>query len=252
MINISIIGTGNVAYHLSNACLNHKEINLNQLYGRKNKLPVEFNQSINYTSDLESLKTHDLCLICVSDDQIEHVSNKIEAESHSIILHCSGSTSINVLKHHSNFGVLYPVQTFSLGKKIDFNKIPIAIESNSNKNLKKIKEFAYLLSEKVIEASSEQRQSIHVAAVFTCNFANYMRIIADEILEKNNIDSQVLDPLTEETAEKLKFLNPKDAQTGPALRNDTKTIEKHLNLLKDSGHQKIYKMISSEITKLKK
>ena len=79
-----------------------------------------------------------------------------------------------------------------------------------------------------------------------------MIIIADEILEKNNIDSQVLDPLTEETAEKLKFLNPKDAQTGPALRNDTKTIEKHLNLLKDSGHQKIYKMISSEITKLKK
>jgi predicted short-subunit dehydrogenase-like oxidoreductase (DUF2520 family) len=118
--------------------------------------------------------------------------------------------------------------------------------------LKKIKEFASLLSEKVIEANSKQRQSIHVAAVFTCNFTNYMRIIADEILEKNNIDSKVLDPLSEETAEKLKFLNPKDAQTGPALRNDTKTIEKHLNLLKDSSHQKIYKMISSEITKLKK
>ena len=252
MINISIIGTGNVAYHISNACLKHKEINLNQLCGRKNKLPVEFNQSINYTSDLGSLKTYDLCLICVSDDQIEHVSNKIQAESHSIILHCSGSTSINVLNHHSNFGVLYPVQTFSLGKKIEFNKIPIAIESNSNENLKKIKEFASLLSEKVIEASSEQRQSIHVAAVFTSNFTNYMRIIADEILEKNNIDSKVLDPLTEETAEKLKFLNPKDAQTGPALRNDTKTIEKHLNLLKDSSHQKLYKMISSEITKLKK
>jgi len=252
VINISIIGTGNVAYHLSNACLNNKEINLNQLYGRKNKLPVKFNQSINYTSDLGSLKPFDLCLICVSDDQIEHISNKIKAEPYSIILHCSGSTSINALNQHSNFGVFYPVQTFSVGKKIDFNKIPIAIESNSKKNLKKIKDFACLLSKKVIEANSEQRQSIHLAAVFASNFTNYMRIIADEILENNNIDTKVLDPLSEETAEKLKFLNPKDAQTGPALRNDIKTMKKHLNLLKGSSHQKIYKIISSGIIKLKK
>ena len=135
-------------------------------------------------------------------------------------------------------------------KKISFKEIPIAIESNSDGNLKKIRKLGSLLSEKVLIASSNQRLAIHVSAVFANNFTNYMRVIADEILKSNSIDTNILNPLTVETTEKLKFLNSKNAQTGPAIRNDIKTIKKHLHLLKGSNHFKIYETISKEITKL--
>lgn len=250
MINVTIIGTGNVAFHLSEVFLKNQKINLVEICGRKKNLPPEFNDFIDYSNNIFKLKKSDFYIICVSDEQIENISKNLIVDDTSIVLHCSGSTSINELSNHCAYGVFYPLQTFSITKSINFSNIPIIIEGNSNENFNKIKDLALMLSKKVLEASSKQRIAIHVSAVFTNNFTNYMRIVADEILKSNKIDTKILNPLTLETSNKLKYLSSKDAQTGPALRNDLKTIKKHLNLLKGTDYEKVYKTISTEITKL--
>ena len=250
VINITIVGTGNVAFHLSEIFLEREGINLMEVCGRKNNLPSYFNDKINYSNNLSKLEKSDFYLICIDDDQIENISKNIKIDKHSIILHCSGSTSINVLSNNFSYGVLYPLQTFSINKSVNFNDIPIIIEGNSIESLNKIKTLGLMISGNVLKASSKQRLAIHVSAVFTNNFTNYMRIVADEILKSNEIDTDILNPLTLETSNKLKYLSSKDAQTGPALRNDLKTIKKHLNLLKGTGYEEIYKIISSKITKL--
>lgn len=250
MINITIVGTGNVAFHLSEIFLEREGINLMEICGRKNNLPSYFNDKINYSNNLSKLEKSDFYLICIDDDQIENISKTIIIDKHSIILHCSGSTSINVLSNNFSYGVLYPLQTFSINKSVNFNDIPIIVEGNSIESLNKIKTLGLMISGNVLKASSKQRLAIHVSAVFTNNFTNYMRIVADEILKSNEIDTDILNPLTLETSNKLKYLSSKDAQTGPALRNDLKTIKKHLNLLKGTGYEEIYKTISSKITKL--
>ena len=250
MINVTIIGTGNVAFHLSEVFLKNQKINLVEICGRKKNLPSEFNDFIDYSNSIFKLKKSDFYIISVSDEQIENISKNLNVDDSSIVLHCSGSTSINELSNHCSHGVFYPLQTFSIKKSINFSNIPIIIEGNSYKNLNKIKDLALMLSKKVLEASSKQRLAIHVSAVFTNNFTNYMRIVADEILKSNKIDAKILNPLTFETSDKLKHLSSKDAQTGPALRNDLKTIKKHLNLLKGTDYEKVYKIISTEITKL--
>ena len=250
MINVTIIGTGNVAFHLSEVFLKNQKINLVEICGRKKNLPSEFNDFIDYSNSIFKLKKSDFYIISVSDEQIENISKNLNVDDSSIVLHCSGSTSINELSNHCSHGVFYPLQTFSIKKSINFSNIPIIIEGNSYKNLNKIKDLALMLSKKVLEASSKQRLAIHISAVFTNNFTNYMRIVADEILKSNKIDAKILNPLTFETSDKLKHLSSKDAQTGPALRNDLKTIKKHLNLLKGTDYEKVYKIISTEITKL--
>ena len=251
MINVSIIGTGNVAYHFSNVFLKHYNINLIEVCGRKKNIPSYFSSKVNYCDNVSKISKSDIYMICVSDDQIEIISNKIKASSKSLILHCSGSTHINALSNHCNYGVLYPLQTFSIEKNINFKKIPIAVEGNSKDSLNKIEKLATKFSENVLKASSKQRLAIHVSAVFANNFTNYMRVIADEILKSNDIDPEILNPLTFETSDKLKYLNSKEAQTGPALRKDINTLKKHLNLLKGTSYHKIYETISNEIKKIK-
>jgi len=250
VINVTIIGTGNLAFHLSKVFLKNQKINLVEICGRKKNLPIEFNHYINYSNNISRIKNSDICFICVSDDQIENISKNLKTEDSTIVLHCSGSTSIDVLSNHNSYGVFYPLQTFSLKKNINFSNIPIIIEGNSNKNLNIIRDLSLMLSNKALKASSKQRLAIHISAVFTNNFTNYMRIVADEILKSNEIDTKILNPLTFETFDKLKYLSSKEAQTGPAIRNDLKTIKKHLNLLKGTGHEKVYETISSQIIKL--
>jgi predicted short-subunit dehydrogenase-like oxidoreductase (DUF2520 family) len=250
MINVSIIGTGNIAYHFSNVFLKHHNINLIEVCGRRKNIPLYFSSRVNYCDDVSKISKSDIYMICVSDDQIEIISNKIKASSKSLILHCSGSTDMKALSNYCNYGVLYPLQTFSVEKNINFKKIPIIIEGNSKDSLNKIENLASKLSENVLKASSKQRLAIHVSAVFANNFTNYMRVVADEILKSNDIDPEILNPLTFETSDKLKYLNSKEAQTGPALRKDINTLKKHLNLLKGSSYHKIYETISNEIKKI--
>ncbi|MDH3322215.1 MAG: DUF2520 domain-containing protein, partial [Flavobacteriaceae bacterium] len=144
--------------------------------------------------------------------------------------------------------VFYPLQTFSVTKNINFKEVPIAIETEDEKDFELLEQFARSLSDMVYEINSEQREKLHIAAVFANNFSNQMFKIAKDICDEYAISFDLLKPIIKETVGKLETLNPKQAQTGPAKRNDRKVIEKHLSQL--SGEQKeIYALISASITR---
>ena len=251
MLNVIIIGTGNVSHHICKAIEKTKNLKLTQLLGRKKDLPKNFNQSISYCHNIKKIKKADFYIICVNDDAILKISNELNVDTNSIVVHSSGSTNMDQLSKHQNHGVIYPLQTFSKSKETNFKDIPIIIEGNSSLILDKIKKVSKLLSKKVVVCNYDQRTLIHISAVFTNNFSNYMYIIAEKILKSQNIDVNILYPLIKETADKLNYLSPKEAQTGPAIRNDEITIQKHLNLLKETKYFEIYNNLTKEIIKSK-
>ncbi len=249
MFSVCVIGTGNVAYHFSKIILENKNLKLSQVVGRKKELDFDFKLNINYINDLNSLVDADLYLICVIDSTIKEISKKIKYKSNSVIAHCSGSTNINVLKNHKNYGVIYPVQTLTKKKKIDFYKTPLLIESNNRNSFKKIKFFSKSISNQVIKCNSDERAYVHVSAVFCNNFVNYMNFISQKILESKKLDPKIILPLVSETANKLVQLRPIEAQTGPAIRKDMVTIKKHLHLLENSDFFDLYKILTNSILK---
>ena len=149
------------------------------------------------------------------------------------------------------YGVLYPMQTFSKQREVDFGQIPCFVESNSEEDVQLLKDIASALSEKVYEASSEQRKSLHLAAVFTCNFTNHMYVLAAELLKKYGLPFEAMLPLIDETARKVHELEPLAAQTGPAVRYDENVIDEHLRMLADEPQMlELYREISENIHRL--
>ena len=164
-----------------------------------------------------------------------------------MVVHTSGSSALAVLDNKNRKGVFYPLQTFTKGKKVDFTPIPICLETENEQDYQLLENLGNCISKKVFQINSEQRKSLHVAAVFVCNFVNHLYQIGNEICEANQIPFEVLHPLIQETAQKILELTPKEAQTGPALRNDTKTIQKHLDFLSDENYTTIYKLLTQSI-----
>jgi predicted short-subunit dehydrogenase-like oxidoreductase (DUF2520 family) len=165
-------------------------------------------------------------------------------------VHTAGSVPIDVFQNSraKRYGVLYPLQTFSINRKISFDHIPLFIEANQAEDEQLLEKIALSLSDKVIRLSSEKRKHLHLAAVFACNFTNHLYASAAKILEEQNLPWEVLLPLIEETAAKVKALHPKEAQTGPAVRYDTNIINKHLEMLKnDPDKQELYRLLSQSI-----
>ena len=153
--------------------------------------------------------------------------------------------------HVARYGVLYPMQTFSKQREVDFGQIPCFVESNSEEDVQLLKDIASALSEKVYEASSEQRKSLHLAAVFTCNFTNHMYVLAAELLKKYGLPFEAMLPLIDETARKVHELEPLAAQTGPAVRYDENVIDEHLRMLADEPQMlELYREISENIHRL--
>jgi predicted short-subunit dehydrogenase-like oxidoreductase (DUF2520 family) len=159
---------------------------------------------------------------------------------------------MDVLKTASaNYGVLYPLQTFSFGKTVDFSQVPIAVEASSPEIAKQLEALAHKLSPKIVQMSSEQRLVLHIAAVFACNFSNHVFAIAQELLESKDIPFDYLRPLISETAAKVQQALPSEVQTGPAIRKDEKILQKHLDFLKDQPQlQEIYRLLSQSIVNL--
>lgn len=140
------------------------------------------------------------------------------------------------------------MQTFSKQREVNFEEVPFFVEANSQEDAELLKAIAGTLSEKVYEVTSEQRKSLHLAAVFTCNFTNHMYALAAELLDKYHLPFEVMLPLIDETARKVHELAPHDAQTGPAVRYDENVINHHLTMLEDTPKlQEIYKLISKSI-----
>jgi len=247
MISAIVLGTGNVGTHLINTFLKNSSVELIQVYSRKKSSLISFEDSVDTTSSIDNLKDADVYIIAISDDSISEFSSHLRGKD-KFVVHTSGSASLNALKNNGDKGVFYPLQTFSKKCPVNFKTIPICIETENPAKLILLEELANSISENVFNIDSEQRKRLHVAAVFANNFVNHLYKIGFDICKENTIPFETLYPLITETAQKIVHTNPSTIQTGPAYRNDTKTINAHLKLL--SGEQrKIYQLLTKSIQK---
>lgn len=245
MIKVVLLGAGNVGFHLTSEMIKTNGIQVVQVYNRTLDKIRYLKKSTLITNNLNKLELADIYIICVSDNAISMVSSKIP-NINKLVVHTSGGTSINELKTSNPKGVFYLLQTFSKNRISDFSSIPICIEAEKTTNLNLLKKLASLLSKKVYNINSEERIQIHLAAIFVNNFVNYLYVVGNEICDKNNVSFEILKPLILETAQKIIEISPLDAQTGPAKRNDTKIIDKHLKIL-SKNQLEIYKLLTKYI-----
>lgn len=246
MIRITIIGSGNVAQHLIKAFTKSELVEIVQVYSRKKETLSSLIEFDKITSDFEELLESDLYIIAVSDKAIADVSKQLPFQNR-IVVHTSGAASLDVLDAKNRKGVFYPLQTFSKNKEIDFSIIPLCLEAENTFDFRVLETVAKSISNAVFAINSDQRKALHVAAVFVNNFTNHLYQIGQEICTEHKVPFEILKPLIQETAEKINTLNPIDAQTGPAKRNDSVTIESHLAYLNNENQKNIYKLLTQSI-----
>lgn len=247
MIRVSLIGSGNVAHHLICAFQTSPSVELVQVYARRKEVISTLISADKITSDINSLKEADVYIISISDDAIASVSHQLPF-SDRLVVHTSGTSPMTILSDKNRRGVFYPLQTFSKTKALDFREVPMCLESEQPQDLDLLKTLAHQISDKVFEIDSEKRKALHVAAVYVSNFVNHLYGIGEEICIENQIPFEVLKPLIKEVADKINYLSPAQAQTGPAKRVDLKTIETHLEFLKEDLEKKeIYQLLNQSI-----
>jgi len=252
-MNIVLLGSGKVATQIGKA-LHNAGIPVAQVYSPtlEHAQTLAMQVHAKAISELAELtKNADVYIISVKDDAILGLVDQLDLGD-KIVLHTSGSTAMDVLKSAStNYGVLYPLQTFSFDKTVDFSQVPIAVEASSPEIAKQLEALAHKLSPKIIQMTSEQRLVLHIAAVFACNFSNHLYAIAEQLLESKGISFDYLLPLIAETAAKVQQALPSEVQTGPAIRKDEKILQKHLDFLKEHPQlQEIYRLLSQSIVNL--
>lgn len=248
MLSIVIVGTGNVAKHLFNAFSISKEVKVVQVVGRDRNSLEWFSKMSLTSNDFTQIATADIYIIAVKDDAIAKVSQSLTSKK-GIVVHISGAVEMDSIASR-NRGVFYPLQTFTKGKTLDFKSIPVCIEAKQDSALKVLLVLGQAISEKVYEITSEQRKKLHLAAVFANNFTNHLYSISESICLQEGLSFELLQPLILETAKKVQSITPREAQTGPARRNDIKSIQNHLSLLKDKKQTELYILFSEAIKKV--
>lgn len=242
-----IIGSGNVAYHLAKASIQNG-ISIDQIFGRNEKELQKISSELNISYSTENLQDADLYIICVSDNSVDDVS-KIIAKKDCLVAHTSGSLPKEILIGEYRKSSFYPLQTFSKTKNLDYKKIPFFIETENEEDQRILTDLASKISDNVMESTHEKRKYIHLTAVFACNFVNHLFARAKEISDAQEIPFDYFLPLINETVQKISEIEPKSAQTGPAVRNDKRILELHEQLLKDESLE-IYKTMNHSIKKM--
>ena len=249
--SITFIGSGNLATHLLTN-LFHKGFLIHEVYSKtiENATLLASKCNAKPTNNLQQISDKsDIYIICIKDDFIGEVIQNFPFKN-KLVVHTSGSVSIEDLTSFDNYGIFYPLQTFSKEKEVNMFNVPFCIEANTKIIADRLVELAESLSENVYLINSEQRKKLHLAAVFACNFTNYMYQIANDITRKNDIDFDILKPVILETAKKIQKNTPKSMQTGPAKRKDEVVIKKHLEMLSNlPEYQEIYQLITKNIIK---
>jgi len=255
-MKIVLIGAGNLSVHLSKTLQNAK-FDIVQVYSRTETAAKELAGLLHvpYTTDIANISGDaSLYIFSVSDDAIKSLSERMVFNDR-LVVHTAGSVPMDVFANRfKNYGVLYPLQTFSKQRLVDFSEIPVFIEANTPKNLQVIRVVAETIFRKVYDASSEKRMKLHLAAVFGCNFVNHLYNLSAQIAKQAGFDFSVLSSLIFETAHKtLVSGNPEAVQTGPAIRNDRNVMQKHMDLLVSYPEWRdIYSMMSESIRKGKR
>jgi predicted short-subunit dehydrogenase-like oxidoreductase (DUF2520 family) len=252
---VVILGAGNLAWHFGHR-LSGAGIQVAQIFSRTPKLGESLATELHagYTNRLDLLEEDaDLYLLAITDDAIPSLIRQARFGKRFVV-HAAGSVSMDVFTGKvKNYGVLYPLQTLTTGKPLDFSNIPLFIEANNAGNLEKLNLLACKLSNRVYVVDSEKRTYLHLAAVIASNFTNHMFALTEKLLQEKNLSFDLLKPLIEETIAKALFLSPLQAQTGPAIRGNTRVIEKHLALLEQHPEIKeLYRVITESIMGMKK
>ena len=247
-MKIVIMGSGNVAYHLAKAFQENK-IPVSQLFGRNENDLKFISEQLQIPFSTTQLQDADLYLICVSDGSISEVSKLITKEN-CLVAHTSGSLPKEILEGNFRKASFYPLQTFSKSKDLDYKEVPFFVESDDENDLQILKNLALNISEKVMISTYEKRKYIHLTAVFACNFVNHLFARAKEISDSQEIPFDYFLPLIKETTAKIEILEPKLAQTGPAIRNDERVLKAHEDLITDEEQLRIYKIMNESIKKM--
>lgn len=253
-MKIVLIGAGNLATHLGKA-LHAAGHDMVQVFSRT----MQSAETLASLLDAEPLTDMaqvrddaDVYIFSVKDSALEQLISQLCGGEKKVFLHTAGSMPMSVFRGKAlHYGVLYPMQTFSKQREVDFSIIPCFIEANDEFALKQIEGLAGQISHRVYQLSSEDRKYLHLSAVFACNFANHCYAASQELLQQHGIPFDVMLPLIDETAAKVHGMNPKDAQTGPAVRYDENVIGKQIQLLENQPYfQKIYDCMSKSIHEL--
>ena len=257
MRKVIFIGAGNVSTSLASAFSN-AGWSIVQVYSRTIDSAATLAKlyNSNALSNLSEIERFaDLYIIAVPDSSISEIIDSIPIVN-GVVVHTSGSTPLSVLStlKSKGIGVFYPLQTFSRSRIVDLCNVPIFVEAGSDDVLNFLTAVGKELSHNVSYLNSEKRLLLHLSGVFASNFTNHILALTYRLATENGIDFKVLQPLVEETVVKAFTTNPKDVQTGPAIRNDIVTMEKHSAVLGnlDEQLQRIYNELSLSIQKLGK
>ena len=252
-VSVSFIGAGNLAWHLAPALDNVGYV-VKEVYSRDKRNAeslVERLYEAEVKTDLDfSSSSSSVFIIAVPDDAIGEIAQEIALPEDAILVHTAGSQGVSVLGYSAtpNIGVFYPLQTFTRDRKVEFNAIPVFIESETHAGEKVLMTMAKSISKNVFKIASKERQALHVAAVFASNFTNHMLYLAQEIMKENSLSFEWLKPLISEMITKSLSIGPENAQTGPAKRGDLETLDRHMDFLKDDeAVSELYKIISQDI-----
>ena len=248
MIKIVILGAGNVGTHLFRVFTQAKEVHVVQWYNRSPESLKQHQKDVAITGQLDHLMEADVYLLALSDDAIPITANEL-APLKGIVAHTAGSVPMGILKQHTNQGVFYPLQTFSKNRTVDFKSIPICIEANNDQSQETLTKLAEAIGENIHYINSTQRMGLHTAAVYVNNFTNHLYQVGAQICEEQEVPFDLLRPLIAETAVKIESITPKEAQTGPALRNDKTTLQKHMDQLSNPVFKKLYLTLTESIQK---
>ncbi|WP_298650805.1 Rossmann-like and DUF2520 domain-containing protein [uncultured Proteiniphilum sp.] len=247
-MKIVFIGSGNVATHMA-AALKASGSEIVQVYSRMfgNAGKLARRLGAEPIDDIAQVYCGaDFYIFSVKDDALPGIIAQMPLTG-GVWVHTAGSIPISVLSPHNDRGVLYPLQTFSRDREVDFWDIPVFIEGNTAETAGLLRDLAETISGNVHYLSGDKRRVLHLAAVFACNFANHMYTLASEIVGEEEISFHLLNPLIAETAAKVAVMDPRTAQTGPAVRFDEKVMRKHLELLSDPLKREIYSLLSKSI-----
>ena len=268
-MKLVFLGSGNLATHLSLALKAAGE-DIIQIFSRTQEHAQALADKLHCASctSISDIRTDaDIYIFSVKDDALpslirqlsEHLANHQHPSlntHHPLFLHTAGSVPMSVFPNNFqlsiincqlSYGVLYPMQTFSKDRMVDFHEIPCFIEANDDNTLEVIKQLSSKISDHVQEASSDKRKKLHLAAVFACNMVNHCYRLAEKVLEEENIDFSLYQPLIQETANKVRVLPPRKAQTGPMVRYDRTIMDAQIALIPDERTRQIYRLMADSI-----
>jgi predicted short-subunit dehydrogenase-like oxidoreductase (DUF2520 family) len=252
---IVIVGAGNVAWHLGKRLV-ECGLRIAHVHARSESSARHLAKELGCSSSqrLRDIpRQADLYLVMVNDAEIATVAKSLAGhiDKNSLLLHTSGATPAHVFQpFFERYGVFYPLQTFSKKRELDFSQVPLCLCTHRKDDFEPVFQLAKKLSEKVYSVSDEQRLRLHLAAIYVNNFTNYLQYIGESLLDEQGLSAEMLHPLQSETIAKLKELSAKEAQTGPAVRGDDPTIDRHLSQLdKHPNWRAIYQLLSDGIQK---